>query len=306
MARREVILGLDDSPAALAALGWAAAAARRSGLRLYAVHVSPFLADPSADWTPEHASPGHRSGLELGGMAGQARTDFALINPDPGWALHILGGSPGRTLVSVARDAQLLVLGAREHVGIDRLLGGSVGHYCLSHSAVPVAAVPAQAERGTPSSPGEVVVGLDDSPSGTAALSWAATWARETGSSLRAVHLLGWPRGYVPEGHSAPAERYLNSREVDRAYRASIARLFDRVDPESGWEFAFAEGHPGKVLVQQSAGAALLVIGTREIVGLGRIFVGSTSHHSLGHVRCPIVAVPAVYPPMPVAAVTGR
>ena len=298
MARREVILGLDDSPGALAALRWEATYARRSRLRLSAVHVSPFLADPPADWSPENATPEHRSALELGPMADRARTMFASIDPDPEWGMYFLGGAPGRTLVNVARDAQMLALGGREHTGIGRLLAGSVSHYCLSHSAVPVAAIPPPAEHGMPSNPDEVVVGLDDSPTGIAALNWAATWARNTGGRLRAVHVLGWPTGYVSKDYPAPAERYLTPEEVDQAYRASIARLFDRVDPEPGWQFAFAQGHPGRVLVQQSSNAALLVIGTQEMVGLGRLLMGSVSHHSLS-TRVARSWPPAVYPAVP-------
>ena len=300
MARAEVILGLDDSPGAAAALRWAATYARRSGLRLSAVHVSPFLADPPAGWSPENAPPERRSDYELGAMAGRTRTMFASIDPDPEWDLYFLGGRPGRTLVNVAREAHLLALGAREHTGIGRLLAGSVSHFCLSHSAVPLAAVPAPGESVTTVEPDEIVVGLDDSPSGIAALSWAAAWARRSGGRLRAVHVLGWPMGYIPKDYPAAAERYLTHQDVDREYRASISQLFDKIDPEPGWNFEFAEGHPGKVLVQRSSHAALLVMGTQEMVGLGRMLMGSVSHHCLSHASCPVVAVPAAYPSVPV------
>jgi nucleotide-binding universal stress UspA family protein len=233
-------------------------------------------------------------------MEGRARTMFASIHPDSECEVYFLGGAPGHTLVNMARDAQMLALGAREHNGIGLLLAGSVSHYCLSHSTVPVAAIPAPAEHRMPSNPDEVVVGLDDSPSGIAALIWAATWARNTGGRLRAVHVLGWPTGYVPKEYPAPAERYLTPREVDQAYRVSIAQLFDRVDPEPGWQFAFAQGNPGRVLVQQSGNAALLVFGTQEMVGLGRMLMGSVSHHSLNHASCAVVALPAIYPAVPV------
>lgn len=304
MARSGVILGLDDSPEAAAALRWAVTYARRSGLRLTAIHVVPFLADPPADWSPENAPPESRSDDEVGLMAARARTMFASIGPDPEWDLHFLGGPPGRTLVNVARNAQLLALGAREHTGLGRLLAGSVSHYCLSHSVVPVAAVPASGDPVATIEPGEVVVGLDDSPSGVAALSWAATWARQSGGRLRAVHVLGWPMGYVPEDYPAPAQRPLSHQEVEREYRASIAQLFDKIDPEPSWQFEFAQGHPGKVLVQKSSDAALLVMGTQEMVGLGRMLMGSVSHHCLSHAGCPVVAVPAVYPAEP--RVAGR
>jgi nucleotide-binding universal stress UspA family protein len=36
-----------------------------------------------------------------------------------------------------------------------------------------------------------------------------------------------------------------------------------------------------------------LVVGTRDHVGLGRLFAGSISHYCLSHASCPVVAVPA-------------
>ena len=104
----------------------AATYARRSGLRLAAIHVVSFLADPPEGWSPENAPPERRSDDELGLMARRARTMFASIDPEPEWSLHVLGGTPGRTLVAVARNAQLLALEAREHTELGRVLAGSV------------------------------------------------------------------------------------------------------------------------------------------------------------------------------------
>jgi nucleotide-binding universal stress UspA family protein len=52
---------------------------------------------------------------------------------------------------------------------------------------------------------GEIVVGLDDSPSSRAALDWAAAQARSVGAVLRAVHVLDWPYGLSSAGFPAPA-----------------------------------------------------------------------------------------------------
>src|SRR5512133_1167412 len=41
-------------------------------------------------------------------------------------------------MVGQSKDAKLLVLDARGHRGLERLLVGSVGHYCLSHAFCPV------------------------------------------------------------------------------------------------------------------------------------------------------------------------
>jgi hypothetical protein len=45
----------------------------------------------------------------------------------------------------------------------------------------------------------EINVGLDDSPSGRAALSWAARQAVLAESLLRAIHVLDWPCGVATD-----------------------------------------------------------------------------------------------------------
>jgi nucleotide-binding universal stress UspA family protein len=139
----DIVVGIDDSPSAWAAVTWAAAYARRSGDRLRAIHVLerpeswdvytnagvPPLVYPDADaldpaWTV------------------RSREVFARLTPEPSWTLQFAQGHPGQVLVDASRGAAMLVLGAREHRGLDRLLNGSASHYCLNHAACPVVAVP--------------------------------------------------------------------------------------------------------------------------------------------------------------------
>lgn len=191
MAATDVIVGLDDSDSAATALAWAARYARSHQLRLLAVHVSPFLADVSADWTPEAPAHDRRADDDLGPTAVLASQAFQRVHPEPSWGLHYVGGAPGRSLVGLAHKTQLLAVGARTHRSLGRLLAGSVSHYCLSHSTAPVAAVPAPTRAVDRTRSGDIVVGLDDSPSGRRAYTWAAAWARCSGQWVRAVHLLG-------------------------------------------------------------------------------------------------------------------
>jgi nucleotide-binding universal stress UspA family protein len=65
-----------------------------------------------------------------------------IVSPRPDWVLQFASGDTGPVLVRQSEDARLLVLGTREHVGLGRLVSGSVGHYCLSHAVCPVVAVP--------------------------------------------------------------------------------------------------------------------------------------------------------------------
>ena len=142
-----------------------------------------------------------------------------------------------------------------------------------------------------------VVVGLDESSSSRAALEWSAGQATLTGSVLRAVHVLDWPYGLDDADVSPhPPGRLLTHDEIEDLYRGRITRIFDELSPRPDWLIQFAHGEVGAVLVHQAEHAELLVVGTREHVGLGRLMTGSVSHYCVSHALCPVVAVPAPSP----------
>jgi nucleotide-binding universal stress UspA family protein len=140
----------------------------------------------------------------------------------------------------------------------------------------------------------EIVVGLDNSPSGKAALEWAAGQAMSAGAVLRAVHALDWPYGLSSISFPLPMNHLDVKRdEIENSYREAITAVFEAVSPRPDWILQFVSGDAGNILVQQSQDARLLVVGTREHVGLGRLLSGSVSHYCLSHAACPVVAVPA-------------
>jgi nucleotide-binding universal stress UspA family protein len=69
--------------------------------------------------------------------------------------------------------------------------------------------------------------------------------------------------------------------ELEDSYRQAIAAVFDAVSPHPDWILQLASGDTGQALVRQSTDARLLVVGTREHVGLGRLLSGSMSHYCL-------------------------
>lgn len=146
----------------------------------------------------------------------------------------------------------------------------------------------------------EIVAGLDDSPSGKAALDWAAQQARSTGAVLRAVHALDWPYGLSSAGFPSPIDvTNVTREEIQESYRQAITAVFDAASPDPDWIMQFASGDAGPVLVRQAKDARLLVVGTREHVGLGRVLTSSVSHYCLSHALCPVVAVPVPLPEHP-------
>jgi nucleotide-binding universal stress UspA family protein len=151
MPQDTIVVGVDDSPQARAALAWAADMARRTGSTLVGVHV---LAWPQASDLFSYSVVADQVYPDPEQLEATYRTPservFAEVDPEPGWMLRFAQGHAGHVLVDLARDARMLVLGAREHTGIMRLLNGSTGHYCLSHVACPLVAIPAG-----PASPAE-------------------------------------------------------------------------------------------------------------------------------------------------------
>ncbi|HEU4907877.1 MAG TPA: universal stress protein [Propionibacteriaceae bacterium] len=150
----------------------------------------------------------------------------------------------------------------------------------------------------------QIVVGLDDSPSGKAGLQWAAEQASSVGAVLRAVHALGRQYGFAaPDIPLTIEPTELTPEEPLDARRNAITRIFEAVSPHRDWVLEFVSGYAGEVLVRLSKDAQLLVVGTREHVGLGRVLAGSVSHYCLSHAVCPVVAVPAPAHDVPVGNV---
>jgi nucleotide-binding universal stress UspA family protein len=139
----------------------------------------------------------------------------------------------------------------------------------------------------------EIVVGLDVSPASHAALAWAADHARTTGAELRAVHAVLLPAAMLASvGWLSVPTSTMGADRAEEAYRNAVTAMWEMVQPEPGWRLEFYNADPGRLLVAESIHADLLVIGTREHVGWGRILSGSISHFCLSHAVCPVVAVP--------------
>lgn len=144
-----------------------------------------------------------------------------------------------------------------------------------------------------------IVVGVDGSDHGTAALRWAADEAKLRGGTVAAVH--AWmfvPASALAEPSVIPVaatglmddlalEREAAEAVLDDALAAALGDAADQV------ERVLSEGSPSEVLVAESANAALVVVGSR---GRGRItgaLLGSVSQHVTQHAECPVVIVRA-------------
>jgi nucleotide-binding universal stress UspA family protein len=144
-----VVVGVDGSEGAEAALHWAVAEARLRKCRLLAVHA----------WTPGYV------GVPAGGygyLGGPLESPGPSVDDMHRWAEELLEsktaeisaeakdveierrvveGSAAQALVDAAGEHDLLVVGSRGHGGFAGLLLGSVSQQCAHHARCPVVVV---------------------------------------------------------------------------------------------------------------------------------------------------------------------
>ena len=137
----------------------------------------------------------------------------------------------------------------------------------------------------------DVVVGVDGSDNSVAALKWATTYAKLTGARVRAITTWEFPAlpdtsGMVtmppPDVLAGSAEAILDEsiRKAGIGTEVEISRTI-------------IEGHPARVLLEQSAGAAVLVVGRRGHSGVVGFFTGSVATACANRSEVPVVIVPA-------------
>ena len=134
----------------------------------------------------------------------------------------------------------------------------------------------------------DIVVGVDGSPSSRAAVRWAVTQARHTRGRVRAVTAWEIPvyAGWLP---TAPYDEL--AVVAGKILGESVGEVL--ASQEAGVEVAesVVPGHPAQVLVDESARASLLVVGSRGRGTFAGTLLGSVSQHCVQHAHCPVVVV---------------
>lgn len=140
-----------------------------------------------------------------------------------------------------------------------------------------------------------IVVGVDPSPSGAAALDWALREAVSTGSSLLAVR--AWMPGpyamqaYVQAAHNADTTAAAQAQlDADEQLKLAVERVPG--SDEVTCTAAAVCGEAAQVLVAQAEGGVLLVVGSRGYGALSRAVLGSVSSSVLHHATGPVTVVP--------------
>lgn len=277
-----ILVAYDGSADARRALEWAAQESLRTGVPVHVIAVNEIL--PPA-WGG------------IGGMAvvteGYVLDSSALLEEaaktlaDEGVTAATTQQRTGPVvseLVQAAESASVLVIGSNGHGAAGEALMGSVSQHLARHATCPVVAVrePRDAEAR------RIVVGIDGSRSSTAALEYACRRAEETGETVVAIH--AWHVRAPSTDVWASAPRSVDTEERERLLAESIAGV--REDhPDVRLEQEVVPVAPQRCLVDASASASLVVVGSRGHGYFSGLLLGSVSQAVLHRATCPVAVV---------------
>lgn len=187
-------------------------------------------------------------------------------------------------LLHAAQSASTLVVGSHGHGRAGEVLLGSVSQHLARHATCPVVVVrepkDPEAER--------IVVGIDGSPTSTAALEYACRRAEATGETVVAIH--GWHFREPSTDVWSSTTPSVDTEERELLLAESIAGV--RADhPDVRLEQEVVAVAPAKCLVDASASASLVVVGSRGLGFFTGMLLGSVSQAVLHGATCPVAVV---------------
>jgi len=280
-----IAVGVDGSDSALRAVSWAAAEAVRRGsvIRLVSVaHLPPSGYQMAAPVPAEVIDQINEQSRQAAQQAQAVIEDrYAGLTVDTA----VLTGPPVPALIEESANAQLMVLGSRGLGGFTGMLVGSTAVGLVAHGHCPVAVI-----RGDVASAGPVVVGVDGSPASAAAVALAFEEASLRGAELVAVHTwteYGSDLGYASGRHFVQDWDSIEERE-DALLAEQLAGWQEKY-PNVSVRRVVTRDRPVRCLLDRSADAQLLVVGSRGRGGFTGMLLGSTSQALVYHATCPLL-----------------
>jgi nucleotide-binding universal stress UspA family protein len=272
-----LVVGIDGTSAGRAAIRWAIERAARLNLAVVLVHV---LDD---DWGVAGEQSLSELHPEVGDLVRGSLTFAHEAAPGVKVTTRVLTGDPMVELAEAGRDARMAVVGTHKTGFIHGQSFGSRSLQLAGMAWTPVAVIP-ETSFG---SRGGVIVGVDDSLAGRAAVTFGATEAISARQPLTLI------RG-LDDGIRSPAAKGNSAAE---------ARVAAEGSDTAAVELAKALGYIGVIrtrlierpaaeaLVDAASAASLLVVGSSRRRGAQLAALGPVCHDVLLNIASPTVIV---------------
>ena len=286
-AEGRVVVGVDGSEFSTQAALHGAGYARRRGLGLLVVHVTPY-------GSGEHARPmagrevqeryGHSAAVLAQAAAARVRETTGLADV----TAAVVEDHPVDGLLELSADAAVIVTGRRGTGGLPGLILGSTAGALVQNARCPVIALPDEATaRVVPST---VVVGVEGNAGDEPVLAFAVAEAAARSAGLKAVHAWRDVPLESTVGGFGPLVDWTAVEAHERELVTEVVARVRRDAPGVEIDGELVRDNPATALLAASTGAELLVVGHRHRSRLARL--GSTTHGVLHRASAPIAVVP--------------
>ena len=291
-----IVCGTDFSATATEAVDIAAGLARQLETKLLLVHVDQLyrslVADPII--------------IESAALQTRCELDREMQRlRDLGTDVEgkIVAGSAFDQLVTAATNAraQLIVIGAVGHGLGRRLLVGSVAERTAESSPIPTLVLRPGGRLASwvrDEAKLRVLVGYDFSAASDAALRWVNELGK-IGKLEITVLYTNWPPDEARRlGYEGPLPLTANPEKIQKNLERDLKKRVARFLPkekanaivEPGW--GTPEGYLFEMASRQKAD--LIVVGTHQRRGLGRVLLGSVSRAVLHHAKMSVAVIPPI------------
>ncbi|MGH3467714.1 MAG: universal stress protein [Thermocrispum sp.] len=285
-----VVVGVDGSESALHAVRWAADEARRLDTRLRLVHTYQVPIGYPPGFVDAHVL---RDALSARGREWLAQAHDVAVTTAPRLHADVVEENAGTvsTLVKESRGAARVVLGSRGLGAVTGLLVGSTAVALAGLAHCPIVVVRGKNTDAPPPTAGPIVVGVDSTPAGEAAIAFAFAVAAARQTDLIAVHT--WTDLLLDTAFAGGAD----ALDITPLAQQAEAELGERL---VGWPDKYPDVHvmrkvtrdrASKALLRNAENAQLVVVGCRGRGGFRGLLLGSTSQHLLHHAPCPVAVV---------------
>jgi nucleotide-binding universal stress UspA family protein len=287
LAGGRVVVGVDGSESSMQAAVHGARCARRRGLGVLLVHVTPHGGDDARPLAGREVRERYAdsAGALVQAAAERVREATGLADVTS----SVVEDHPVDGLLALSADAALVVTGRRGTGGLPGLVLGSTAGALVQHALCPVIALPDRA-AAVDDATASVVVGVAGRPGDEQVLAFALAEAAAGGAVLRAVH--AWrdlPLESVVGGFG-PLVDWGAVEAQERQLLADAVAPWRREAPGVAIEEELLRDGAAAALLSASAGAELLVVGHRHRSRLARL--GSTTHAVLHRADAPVAVVP--------------
>lgn len=280
-----ILVAHDGSAEAGRALRWAAEESLRTHVPLCVLMVDEVL-PPTwggvSGWAPMAGTldvPVNDATALIDGV----RKDLADAGVGDARVVHRRGHVVDE-LLRAADSASVIVVGSHGHGAAGEALLGSVSQHLARHASCPVVVV---REPHDPHAR-RIVVGIDGSRPSTEALELACRRAEETGETVVALHAWHVRVPSTDVWSSEPLAVETTEREL---LLAECVAGVSTDHPDVMVEQRAVPVSPARALVDASAEASLVVVGSRGLGFFSGLLLGSVSQAVLHRAACPVLVV---------------